>query len=482
MYRFILSLLLISSLASAQVKKGYEIQIKIKNAKDQPTYYLAHYYGRALTVYKTDSVKLNSNGVGTLKSNEKIIGGLYLLLKKDNSAFAEFILNPGDKLKFTADNEDFTDGFEISGSEDNKIFLEYKEYLKGFEQDRNKILARLAQAKTAADSAKVTDALKDNYKVLNEYREKVYNMYPKSFVSKMFGAMYEPETPSPSYKLLPDGSVDSAYGYYYVMKHYWDRFPFDDERVAYSPIYHDKIQRYFEKLVMPIADSVSQNALWLLDTTSSADELFRYTLWYVNSFIWTSKIMGVDAAIIPIAEKYYQDPKNVFWTDSAGYEKMMKKILLMKPSQIGSIGQNLELKDRKGNKQMLHDIPAEYLVMVFWAPDCGHCRKEMPKIDSFYRAQENDFNGIQLVGIKTEGDSSLYETFIEENHLTDHWILLDDDLRKSNMRYFYDVETTPMIIILDEKRKIIAKKINFDDILNIINFDKLKKAKSSNAN
>ncbi len=153
----------------------------------------------------------------------------------------------------------------------------------------------------------------------------------------------------------------------------------------------------------------------------------------------------------------------------------MKKILVMRPSMIGNTGQNLLLKNREGKDVHLHDIPSDYLAMIFWAPDCGHCRKELPKIDSFYHEHKEDFEDIQLVAIKADGDSSLYDKFILEKNLEEGWLHLNDDDRRSNMRYYYDVETTPLIVLLNPERKIIAKKITFEDIFKIINRDKKSK-------
>ncbi len=466
-----LGLILFPFILLAQ-KSGYHIDVNIKSMPNKKMY-LAHYYGKGQTVYKTDSVKLNTKGIGSLHRDEDLVGGIYLLLDSSDGNFAEFILNNGDRLKLSSKSEDFRDGFEVKGSQENIDFKAYQDYLKNFERNQTMLEAQYAAAKTSQDSDAVIQKLRTKMDELNDYRMTYYEKNPNRFLSSIFGAMYEPTAPTEKH-FYEDGTEDSTYAYRYFKAHYWDKFPFDDERIAYTPIYHPKIEKYMKKLVIPNPDSVSHEALWLLDTTSSAQELFNYTLWFENGFIWSSKIMGMDEAIIPIAEKYYGDPETVFWLDSAGYDKMMKKILVMQPSMIGNVSDNSRLKDRNGNIVMLHDIPSDYIAMIFWAPDCGHCRKEMPKIDSFYHAEQKSFEDIQLLAIKTQGDSTLYDQFIEENNLEDGWLHVNDDERIANLRYYFDVETTPMIVVLNRDRQIIAKKINFEDILNIVTLDQSK--------
>ena len=38
--------------------------------------------------------------------------------------------------------------------------------------------------------------------------------------------------------------------------------------------------------------------------------------------------------------------------------------------------------DTSGNKWInLHrDVKADYTVLIFWDPDCGHCKTELPKL------------------------------------------------------------------------------------------------------
>ncbi len=472
----LLSFCFFQSTALAQ-KTGYAIDLQIKSLANQKVY-LAHYYGRGNTVYKTDSVSLNDKGAGKIAGKNSIVGGLYLILDTANGNFVEFVLNDGDQLKFRSKASDFRTDALVTGSQDNEDFNSYQQYLKNFDKEKITIEQKFNTAKNSEDSAAVQKEIYDHIKKLNKYRSTFYESHPESFVATMFGAIYEPEIPSETH-YLEDGTVDSNYNYRYYKKHYWDRFPFHDERIAYSPVYHPKLERYMEKMVLPSPDSVSKEALWLLDTTDAAPELFKYTLWFENSFIWSTKIMGLQEAIIPIAEKYYQDPTNTFWLDSAGYEKMMKKIVVMRPSMLDNIGNNLKLENRQGETVMLHDISGDYLAVIFWEPDCGHCRKEVPKIDSIYKSAPDTYKEIQLVAIKGGGDSSVYDRFIAEKGLEEGWIHLNDDKRQSNFRYYYDVESYPTLIVLNPERRIIAKKFNFEDILNIIEIDKKKRKRKN---
>ncbi len=47
---------------------------------------------------------------------------------------------------------------------------------------------------------------------------------------------------------------------------------------------------------------------------------------------------------------------------------------------------NIILPDVTGEEWInMHDIEAEYLVIAIWEPGCGHCKKEMPKLQEVYK-------------------------------------------------------------------------------------------------
>ena len=41
-------------------------------------------------------------------------------------------------------------------------------------------------------------------------------------------------------------------------------------------------------------------------------------------------------------------------------------------------------------QKSLHGIDAKYTVLFMWDPDCGHCKKETPKLNDFYKNSKHD--------------------------------------------------------------------------------------------
>ena len=62
--------------------------------------------------------------------------------------------------------------------------------------------------------------------------------------------------------------------------------------------------------------------------------------------------------------------------------------------------------------------------------------------------------------------------FIKEHGLfNEGWTHAHDPKGGNQFRYMYNIESTPLILVLDPNKEIIAKRINIDDIKNLIEFD-----------
>jgi protein-disulfide isomerase len=57
---------------------------------------------------------------------------------------------------------------------------------------------------------------------------------------------------------------------------------------------------------------------------------------------------------------------------------------------IGQPAANLEMVDSAGKSIPLYNIESDYTVVVFWDPNCSHCKEVVPKVDSIYKAKWKD--------------------------------------------------------------------------------------------
>lgn len=71
------------------------------------------------------------------------------------------------------------------------------------------------------------------------------------------------------------------------------------------------------------------------------------------------------------------------------------------------------------------------------------------------------------MAIRTESPVEKWTDFIEKNNLHD-WLHLYDPEHKSDYRFKYDVFSTPVIYLLDEKKIIRGKRLDHSNIMQVI--------------
>ena len=141
------------------------------------------------------------------------------------------------------------------------------------------------------------------------------------------------------------------------------------------------------------------------------------------------------------------------------------------------------MKDTNGIIHKLYDVEAKYTLLIFFGPDCGHCKKELPKVkkvvDSLTAAPKflspHKSVDVKVYAVQTEFDKKKWEKFIVNQGIGD-WINVGDILKdpdgnpaaSSNWRDQYDIYSTPVIYLLDKDKKILAKRISYKQISEII--------------
>jgi thiol-disulfide isomerase/thioredoxin len=277
--------------------------------------------------------------------------------------------------------------------------------------------------------------------------------------------------------LLPDGKVDSNFAYNYYKSHYWDDFDFTDDRLIHTPIYDQKLDEFFNKLLIPTPDTVEHEADILLAKTRGRTELFKYTLHWITQWASNSKVMGLDEVFVYLVENYHMKG-DAYWMDNETLNKYVDRARKIAPNVIGNIAPELKMKDVNGKEQSLHGVKAKYTLLVFWSPDCGHCITEIPKIDSLYKASLKK-KGVKVYAVRTEGDEVKWKNFIKDHPGMEEWINVWDPEHHTDYQSQYDVYGTPSIYMLDEKKLIQGKKLDSENIAVLMNIMEIKEKKAA---
>jgi thiol-disulfide isomerase/thioredoxin len=468
--------------------QGYEIKVKIPALKDS-SLILGHYFAKNTAFFADDTIKLDKTGVGTFKDKKPLAKGLYIILLSPNKYF-DLAIGSDQVFAIEADTSDLAKKIKFTGSEENSVMYGYRNLIA----DRSMVAQKLFERKkTSADPEKkdsITRAIDQINKEVMGHIADLKKDHSDLFFVKFIRSIEEIHVPD--FPRDDKGNVlDSLFQMKYYRAHYFDNFNIGDPDLIRTPLYEQKITTYIDKVVPPMPDTLNMEIDHLLGKVIDNEELFRYVLGTFYNKFGSSQIMGHDGVFVHIAEKWYL-PKAT-WSDSTFRENLRKDIAKLKPNLIGNVAPNLMLiqipsdhfriaqtdtalksNPNVGTYFKTNDVPAKFLVLAFWEADCGHCKTAIPQLYEIYNRIKS--KGVQVVamhGISSIEGKRKWIDFINDHQLYD-WI---NAWSPTSYEYkdLFNVYTTPTIYVLDEHKKIIAKRLSPDQIEEVINFELKKK-------
>lgn len=466
-------------LNTSSYSQGYTINLKAPDFAGKQVI-LAEYFTSRMV--PKDTMDLNLLGEGTFSGDTPFEGGLYIIFFNSNYYF-DFMLDKDQEFSVFADSSDLTAKTVFSGSEDNRLFYEYKQYLVKMREKQATISEKYSAASNEGDSLKITKKLEN---LSNEMQEAVEEMITENkdlFFATFLKAMKENRAPE---EILTGSKRErDSIQYVYYKKHYFDNFDPSDIRLLHTPLYEPKIKTYINKVVPQHPDSLIVAVDELIEKSRSHEAIFRYMLITLFNNYAESKLMGMDKVYFHIAEKYYIPEAS--WSNDEFIEKLSENLEKSKPTFIGNIAPDFELKGipkdhfamaemdaaikedpHIGFNFMLSQIPARYTLLYFWEADCGHCQKSTPKLYEVFKKYEGQDVKVLAVHVINSVEGKVkWVDFVNEHQILDWincWSPYNNDFRKE-----YNLLSFPQLFLLDENKKIVAKSLTpeqADDILN----------------
>jgi peroxiredoxin len=444
--------------SSGQMKKGYEIPVNISGLQDS-TIFLAYHMGDKQ--YIKDTIKLDSKGSAVFSGEETLPQGIYMIVLPGKQYF-EVLMSTDQHFSVNCAYTDYFNTLKFSGSDENSAFIVYQKQWVGMQKKASAIIKRLQNNRQNTDSLGILSEMqKKQEDSMKSYLHSVIKENNGNLLSLLVKAMLPVEVPPIS---IPGGSKNPdstkwVLTYLYNKDHFFDNIDINDERLLRTPILQAKLNTFFTNVVIQSPDSISKEIDKMIGKVKDNYKVFQFFSVYLFNHFRESEIMGHDAIVVKLADEIYLTNK-ADWVSKDFKDDLRKQVDRIRPNLIGVKAHDLVMDSYKGVFVSLYDIEKDFTILYFWEPDCGFCAETTPKLKALYDKVRDQ--GVEVFSVCTTGEKSKWEKYIEEHKLD--WINGWDPERRTNFGYYYNVESTPMIYILDRDKTIIAKKLSVDDI------------------
>ena len=211
--------------------------------------------------------------------------------------------------------------------------------------------------------------------------------------------------------------------------HFWDGIERFDGPTDDNPVLAAQLDFYFDNLVFPLPDSITLEIKRLVERTSFNYNLRDFILWHLLEKYHHPEYMSQDQVFVWLYDQYFSQLKimDLNETNLAFIREMAERLRRL---ALFNTAPNFHLNDSID----LQSLESKYTVLFFYDHDCDLCQQEMRILDSVYDSH------LEIITLTIDMNP-------------------DSEGFNPDLYDLYDIETMPLIYVLDEDKRIIAKKI-----------------------
>ena len=215
-------------------------------------------------------------------------------------------------------------------------------------------------------------------------------------------------------------------------QHFWDGIEAFDGPTDDNPVLASQLDFYFDKMVTPLPDSITLEITRLIERIESNTDLRDFILWHLLEKYRHPEYMSQDQVFVWLYDEYFSqlEIKDLNATNLAMIQEKTERLRRL---ALFNVAPDIKL----GDSIDLQSIESEYTVLFFFDHSCEVCLQERQELDSVCALHpEITVLPIDLNMEQVENLSELLAIFDT-----------------------YDIESKPLIYVLDREKRIIAKKI-----------------------
>lgn len=425
----------------------FKLRIKIKNPKDSVAYFRSCLYDDKNYIPK-DTLKLKK-GSFFINNRNSIVGGIYFLYFPQSKQKVYLTFRDQDSTRLELDGLDYI-GLAKASDKKNKMFLEYQRLEKSFY-----VIDSLYEQEVKK-GRKFSFANKAAF-----FREKTESLV--AFRNEALKTLPSGDPLYLHFKILNrlDASVPNRTNYK-ARDEFFAQTNWNDKQLLFTPNLRALLQEYINYYPLS-GDSILVGVNRVMKTLDCKSRTYLFVLDHFGKLLQNRNIQNNVDVYMNFIKKYIQ--KDECKVLSAAVKKpYLNDLEKLSQLKLDAPIVDMNLLDTAKVLQNIKDFADkfDYTLIAFYDPDCDHCQKEVPEMDSTLKMIEKRYNlkiGRYYILNVPGFPSFKWKQFIANyklNYNSLHVGIPDE----SNLRTLFDAFSNPVFHLIDNKSRLKAKKIS----------------------
>lgn len=426
--------LILAFSSSAQLIKT-KVQLSNDEWKDTISF-LAIHKGNTLVV--VDTIRLDDEGKGVYK--KMVQPGQYALFMPNRTQYEVIINEKRLKLSIEKGKMNYHNSLE------NALYSEFLKVQNPIDRKRRQLLGRrdpnvpLTLEKLNQDENK-----RAIFKLRND------DIIEKTLAGKIINATCRPQDLG-YYKL----NLETARANPALFLKYLD---IEDSRMLYTQVFNERLRFYLTTVLEQDAEVIIPALTDLIERSKVNQETYHFITDFYLGFYQRSRLAAHELVFKYFVEEYCLKGQ-MPWIEEHQLKRLEGQVDMLRNQLLGTKHTLLDVYTTEGNQLFYDTLSAEYKLLLFWDPDCYHCKKDVPEYHKIYKGFRKE--GFDVVAIYGESDKEGWLRFIEKKGLV--WRNTADLESKGNLKEAIILRETPTVMLLDKNNIIVKKRFTPEEL------------------
>ncbi len=256
---------------------------------------------------------------------------------------------------------------------------------------------------------------------------------------------------------VPDALTAPEQRAAYLAMHYWDHFDFADTALIAMPEITE--QAFVDFLsILPYTGKAPAAVDTLFRRAGAEKEMLYHFISLSDKYLYEPNSPMHDEELYILVLRALVEHPRLEQIDKLRPRRLLELALKNRP---GDLAADFAFVGRDGRKRRLSGMQAEYLVLYFYDPECGDCRRVKERMSA-----SGVINGLMdterltVLSVCVEGKTRSWEREAPPSRWTDGY----DEDRRLTRGAVYDLKAMPTLYLLDREKRVLLKDASVERI------------------
>ncbi|MDR2149127.1 MAG: DUF5106 domain-containing protein [Tannerella sp.] len=243
--------------------------------------------------------------------------------------------------------------------------------------------------------------------------------------------------------------------------HFWEHFNFKDTMYAHAPqITEQAFVDFIDVFQQASPEKIRESIATLMKSAEADSVMYAYFAREAEHYLYEpNSPYRNDEHFIPFLEQIVNSPI----LDDAHKIRPRHILNLALKNRPGNKAENLEYTTAGGKTGNLYAVKAEYVLLMFYNPDCKQCQNTMEMMQNSAEITPLINNGtVKVLAVYPDEKVDIWKEHLKD--VPANWLNGYDKPLIIREQEIYDLKAIPTLYLLDRDKKVILKDCSVEDI------------------